>query len=84
MKLKREKCVFVQASIKHLEHILSYDNLQIDTSKVEAVFKAQPPANREQLESFLRLGQSYGRHVQNFSSLANPLNELRIKLVRFY
>ena len=83
VKLKREKCVFVQPSIKYLGHILSGDGLRPDPSKVEAVVKALPPANRKQLESFLGLVQYYGRHVPNLSSLAGPLNEFRKKEVRF-
>ena len=83
VKLKREKCVFVQSSIKYLGHILSGDGLRPDPEKVEAVVKAPPPANREQLESFLGLVQYYARHVPNLSSLAGPLNELRKKEVRF-
>ena len=77
VKLKREKCVFVQPSIKCLGHILSGDGLRSDPIKVDAVFKAPPPANREQQESFLGLVQYYGRHVPNLSLLAGPLNELR-------
>ena len=83
VKLKREKCVFGQPSIKYLGHILSGDGLRPDPSKVEAVINSPPPANREQLESFLELFQYYGRHVPNLSSIAGPLNELPKKEVRF-
>ena len=83
VKLKREKCVFVQLSIKYLGHILSGDGLRPDPEKFEAVVKAPPQANREKLESFLGLVQYYARHVPNLSSLAGPLNELRKTEVRF-
>ena len=63
VKFKREKCVFVQPSIKCLGHIFSGDGLRPDSEKVEAVVKTPPPANREQLESFLGLLQYYARHV---------------------
>ena len=55
VKIKREKCVFVQPSIKYLGHILIGDGLRPDSEKVEAVVKAPPPANRDQLDSFLGL-----------------------------
>ena len=79
--LKREKCLFVQPSIKYLGHILSGDGLRPDFEKVEAIVKAPLPANREQLERFLGLVKYYARHVPNLSSLAGPLNELRKKKV---
>ena len=75
--------MFVQPSIKYLGHIFSGDGLRPDPEKVEAVVKAPPPANREQLVSFLGLVQYYARHVPNLKSLAGPLNELRNKEVRF-
>ena len=81
--LTREKCVFVHPSIKYLGHILSGDGLRPDPEKDEAVVKASPPANREQLESFFGMVQYYARHVPNLSSLAGSLSELRIKEVRF-
>ena len=43
VKLKRQKCVFVQHSIKYLGHVFSGDGLRPDPSKVEAVVKAPPP-----------------------------------------
>ena len=78
---KREKCVFVQPSIKYLGQILSGDGLLPDPEKVEAIVKAPPPANRELLESFLGLIEYYALHVPNLSLLAGPLNELRKKEV---
>ena len=77
VKLKREKCVFVQPLNISVVNILSGDGLRPDPSKVEAVVKAPPLANRKQLESFFGLVQYYGPHVPNLSSLAGPLNELR-------
>jgi len=76
VKLKLEKCVFSQPSIKYLGHILDGAKLRQDPDKVEAILKAPAPVNREQLESFLGLVQYYGRHVRELSSLAGPLNEL--------
>ena len=83
VKLKREKCVFVQLSIKYLGHILSGDGLPPNPKTIEAVVKAPPPANQERLESFLGLVQYYTRHIPNLSSLAGPIHELRKNVVRF-
>ena len=75
--------MFVQPSIKYVGHILSGDGLRPDREKVEALVKAPPPANREQLKSFLGFVQYYAPHEPNLSLLANPLNVLRKKEVRF-
>lgn len=83
MKLKREKCVFVQPSIKYLRHILTGDGFRPDHNKVESVVKSSPPANQEQLESFNELVQYYNRHVPNLSLVACSLNKLRKRKVRF-
>ena len=83
VKLKREKCVFMQKSIKYLGHVLDASGLRPDPDKVEAILKAPQPQNREQLESFLGMVQYYGRHVPELSTLSGSLNELRRKEVVF-
>ena len=50
VKLKHEKFVFMQKSIKYLKHVLDASGLRPDPDKVEAILKAPQPQNREQLE----------------------------------
>ena len=76
VKLKREKCVFMQKSIKYLGHVLDDSGFRPNPDKVEANLKAPQPQNREQLESFLGMVQYYGRHVPELSTLSGPLNKL--------
>ena len=83
VKLKREKCVFMQKSIKYLGHVFDASCLRPDPDKVEAILKAPQPQNREKLESFLGMVQYYGRHVPELSTLSGPLNELRRNNVVF-
>ena len=83
VKLKREKCVFMQKSIKYLGHVVDASVLRPDPEKVEAILKASQPQNREQLESFFGMVQYYGRHVPELSTLSGPLNELCRKEVVF-
>ena len=49
VKLKREKCVFMQMFIKYLGHVLEASALRPDPEKVEAILKAPQPKNREKL-----------------------------------
>ena len=83
VKLKREKCVCMQQSIKYLRHVLDASRLRPDPDKVEAILNAPPTLNREQLESFLGMVQYYGGNIPELSTLAGPLNELRRKEVVF-
>ena len=75
--------VFIQPSIKYLGNILCSAGLWPDSEKDEAVVKAPPLTNLNQLKSFLWLVQYYASHVPYLSSLADFLNELRNKEVRF-
>ena len=83
VKLKREKCVFMQKSIKCLGHVLDALGLCPNPDKVEAILKAPQPQNREQLESFAGMVQYYKRHVPELCTLSGPLNERRRKEVVF-
>ena len=83
VKLKRDKCVFMQKSIKYLGHVLDASGLHLNPDKVEAILKAPQPYNREQLESFLGMVQYYGRHVPELSTRSGPLNKLQRKEVVF-
>ena len=50
--------------------------LHTTTTKVEAVLKAPPPGNIQELRSFLGLVHYYGKFLHNISTLLNPLNML--------
>jgi len=45
-------------------------------SKVEAIVKAPPPANVQQLRSFLSLINYYGKFIPDLSTLLHPMNSL--------
>ena len=75
-KLKSEKYVFMQMTIKYLGHVLDTSGLRPNPDKVEAILKSPQSQNREQLESFLGMVQYYGRHVPELSTLSGPLNKL--------
>ena len=44
--------------------------------KIEAIVKAPPFANVQQLRSFLGMINYYGKLIPNFSTLLHPLNSL--------
>ena len=54
-RLKLEKCEFLLKSIEYLGHVITKDGIEPVPSKVEAIVKAPPPVNVQQLRSFLGL-----------------------------
>ena len=75
-RLKLEKCEFLLKSIEYLGHVITKDGIELVPSKVEAIVKAPPPANVQQLRSFLGLINYYGKFIPNLSTLLHPLNSL--------
>ena len=76
LKLNLEKCNFWMRSLPFLGHIISPQGIAPDPQKIDAVEKIQPPKNVTQLRSFLGLVGYYRQFIQNFSSIAKPLNWL--------
>lgn len=74
--VKRNKCCFLQASVKYLGFIIDQDGLRPDPQKVEAIVKAPPPIDITQLRSFLGLLNYYGKFIPKLSILLYPLHEL--------
>lgn len=58
MRLKREKCKFMQASVSYLGHIISAEGLKTEGSKVQAIVEAPQPKNVGELKSFLGMVNS--------------------------
>ena len=83
LKLNLEKCNFWMRSLPFLGHIISPQGIAPDPQKIDAVEKIQPPKNVTQLRSFLGLVGYYRQFIQNFSSIAKPLNWLLQKDVAY-
>lgn len=45
LKMKREKCQFLQKSLKYLDHIIDETGLHTDSAKVSAIKDVEPPNN---------------------------------------
>jgi hypothetical protein len=77
--LNLEKCTFWMQSLPFLGHIVSSIGIASDPVKIEAVQRIAPPKNTTQLRSFLGLVGYYRQFIQNFSAIAQPLNQLLCK-----
>ena len=76
LKLNIEKCNFWMKRLPFLGHIIEEKGISPDPDKIVAVQNIQPPSSVTQLRSFLGLAGYYRRFIQNFSSIAQPLNQL--------
>ena len=69
IRLKKDKCKFMEASVEYLRHIIDKNGLHTSDWKIEAIQKAPTPKNTQQLKPFLGLVHYYGKFISNLSSL---------------
>lgn len=76
MRLKLEKCSFLQRSCTYLGHRLDQEGVHPTEDKVLAILKAPIPRDETQLRSFLGLLNYYHKFIKDLSSVLAPLHKL--------
>ena len=76
LKLRADKCSFLQENVKHLGHVVGMDGLQVDPEKVEKVASWPVPQSHKQVQQFLGFANYYRRFIQGFANVARPLHRL--------
>ena len=76
LRLKKNKCAFMQNAVEYLGHRIDAHGVHAAPSKVEAIQHAPTPCNVTELRSFLGMINYYGKFIPNLSSLCHPLNNL--------
>ena len=76
IRVKREKCAFLQSSVEYLGHRIDAQGLHTAESKRRAIDQAPRPQNVQELRSFLGLLNYYGKFIPNLSTTIQPLNQL--------
>lgn len=84
LKLKPSKCNLFRRKINFLGHVVSEEGVSCDPNKLEKVKNWPNPINVKQVKQFLGLASYYRKYVPDFSTIANPLNVLTRKYVRFH
>ena len=76
IKLKKEKCTFLQTSVDYLGYVVDANGVHTSAAKLEAIQKAPEPQNVSELRSFLGLLNYYGKFIPNLAALLRPLHVL--------
>ena len=76
LKLKPEKCKFLQHKVTYVGHQISSDGITTDPDKTRAVSEWKPPTTVKELRSFLGFCSYYRRFVKDFARIAGPLHQL--------
>ena len=83
VKLNPKKCSFVKQKVEYLGHVVTPDGVTPNPEKVRVVLDFPVPKNLKELRAFMRLANYYRRFVKGFAHIANPLNALTKKGVKF-
>jgi len=83
LKLKLSKCALLQQEVKYLGHVVSRDGLATDPEEVRAVQDWTVPQDIHELRAFLGLVGYYRQYLPEFAGVAQPLNRLTAKGVRW-
>ena len=76
VRLRLDKCSFFQHSVDYLGHCINGAGIHTSNDKVEAILKARPPKNVQELRSFIGLINYYAKFIPNLSSILPPLHDL--------
>ena len=82
--VNQEKCVFNASTVKFLGHLLTEEGIMPDPDLSRKITSCKPPQDRSELECFLGLINFYGRMIEGFAKLTQPLHKLRKKDVEFH
>ncbi|GFR15196.1 uncharacterized protein K02A2.6 [Trichonephila clavata] len=77
------KSKFFQNEVNFLGHRIDSKGLHKTNEKISVVVNAPVPKNVHEVKSFFGLVNFYGKFCQNLAIIANPLNNMTKKKVRF-
>ena len=79
LQLDPGKCVFAHPQVNYLGFVLSEKGVSASPDEIKAVRNYPTPKNVRDVRSYLGLASFYRRLIQDFATVAKPLNELTKK-----
>ena len=76
LKMKPNKCHFVQHSVVFLGHILTAEGISVNPDEVEKIKNWPVPTNPKELQSFLGLASYYCHFIPEFTAVTKCLHQL--------
>ena len=76
LKLKKEKCSFLNDEITYLGHRINAQGIMPSSDKLDTIMKADSPKNVQQLQAYLGMINFYRKYVQNMAGVLSPLYKL--------
>lgn len=83
LRLRKDKCLFFQDSVKYLGHIVNREGLSKSNERVEAIMNAPRPKDVSEVRSFCGLINYYGRYIRNLAQRMHPLYQLLKEEAKF-
>lgn len=83
LKLNPNKCDFFKSEVTFLGHNCTSDGLKPDKHKIQTIINYPRPTNKDEVTRFHAIANYYRRFIENFSTITQPLTNLRKKRVAF-
>ena len=76
LKLKKEKCSFLNDEITYLGHRINAQGIMPSSDKLDTIVQAESPNNVQQLQAYLGMINFYRKYVHNMANVLSPLYKL--------